>query len=140
MMLPASVIFDYPTVQALVSYLETELETPADPSDVLYESPVYARHTQLPAVPTTQSPNSAALISPLSFVSFEASLKTTLAAALELDKSLWPASYDVVALGELGFSLEMLAAVQLNLPLQISLAQEDTVELILNRQKSLFTF
>jgi len=142
-LLAASVIFDYPSVQALVGYLETCLE-PSGTYTLTVQEPVLTVLRSFPGTASIEpghqsgdcyTPDSLAL----TFAAMEDALRSTLGGELGLEHSFL-SSHDHMPLVELGVSDEMLAMVQAKLPVDIDMSTKDSLQAILERQKRAFTY
>jgi acyl carrier protein len=118
-MLPPEIVFDYPTVDALVTYLEEYVDdTPAPPTAV------------------APQPGSVRTGPVHGFDAFARSLKEMLSEALVLEGE-WPEFYDDVALGELGVSIDILRLVHDHFRVDVQMNEEDTLTEILRRARIL---
>jgi len=135
MMLPASVVFDYPSIQALVGFLEPHLENQVNPLTLELADP--------PIIPCVQGGDRKQLDSSpvLCLEPFEntrnvrAELKDSIqkAVAKELRLDHWSVSYDEIQFGKLGLSYSMINAVKTSLFLDVQVTDEDTVNSVVDR-------
>jgi acyl carrier protein len=121
-MLPAEVVFDYPTVKDLVTFLEAYVDDDARAAPVDREvataAGAGAPHTVASAVTID------------TIDEFVSSLKDMLAEALVLEGA-WPSAYDDVPFGELGLSSELLSVVRDHFRVQVQMSEHDTLAGIL---------
>jgi len=127
-MLPAEVVFDYPTVKDLVGFLQAYVQPDSLPAPVAgLDAPAPSRAAEhLVATALTVD----------RFDAFVSALKDMLAEALVLEGA-WPSFYDDVPFGELGLSSDLLAVVHEHFRVQVQMSEHDTLGSVLRAIRAL---